>query len=69
MITDLYCEGVADPIPFNGSPADFERIRDDARQRSSTRGKPAMVLSWKMDEGLSVVLDLNCTRVIAMVQR
>lgn len=68
VITDLYCEGITDPIPFAGTPAAFESMREDARVRSGSGGMRSLVLRWRV-EGRPVVLDLNRTKVIAMVQR
>jgi hypothetical protein len=69
MITDLYCEGIRDPIPYPGRPAQFEGDREGAMRSSGTRGMAAMVLRWRMESGEEVVLDLNRTRVVAMIQR
>lgn len=67
-ITDLYCEGIETPIPWAGTPYEFEQRREDARHAGGTRGMEAMILRWQIDSR-TVVLDLNRTRVIAMVER
>lgn len=67
-VTDLYCEGISDPIPFAGTAYDFEQRRLDASSDSGRIGKRAWKISWQLD-GRTIMVDLSKTRVIAMVER
>lgn len=68
MITDLYCDGIEVPIPWAGTAYEFEREREQAHRASGSRGMEALVLRWTLN-GRAVVLDLNRTRIVAMVER
>jgi hypothetical protein len=67
--TDVYCDGIKDPIPYPGSPSEFEEELENARVCSGGHGMRAMILRWRTASGEMVVLDLNRTKVLAMVER
>lgn len=68
-VTDLYCEGIKDPITYAGTLQEFEEVREGARRRGGSQGMSAYVLRWRTDGDDQVVLDLNRTRILAMVER
>lgn len=68
-VTDLYCDGIKDPIPYPGTPAEFEGARDAVRSHASRSIRIDTVLRWALSGGEQVTLDLAHTRVLAMVER
>lgn len=65
--TAIYCEGISGAIYYSGTIDDFEQLRRAAKQRAGSAGQAALILKWGA-EGKRVVLDLNRTQVIAMVE-
>ncbi len=66
--SDLHFEGLAEPLPWPGTPAEFRTFREQARREGGTRGMAAMELTWSFGER-QVFVDLNRVCLLAAVER